>query len=342
MATIGASLPTLLDEAKRTDPQGNIVSIVELLTRRNPMLEDMVFQEGNLTTGHRVSSRTGLPSLGWRRFNEGVSPSKSLVDNFDEACGMLEGMSVVDEALADLNGNAAAYRATEDAAFLQAFNNEVSTGIFYHSTKTAPEKFMGLAPRLDATSGTIAASQVLLCEPYATVAGNDQTSLFFVTWSPDSVFGIYPRGGTAGLQQQDLGKQLWDDLSGDSGSGYQGKKFTAWVTKWTWKIGLVVKDYRQVVRLCNIDASRITGASLTADTFVGKLIDAYYQLNDPGAGRTAIYCNRAIGAFLHKVAMSKSSSQITIETFAGRPVTTLLGIPIRITDAITSTEAPVQ
>jgi hypothetical protein len=340
MAVINAGNPTLLDQIKRTDPQGNIVSVVELLQRRNPMLEDITFQEGNLTTGHRFSSRTGLPSVGWRRFNEGVSPSKSAVDNIDESCGMLEGMSVVDTALADLNGNAAAFRASEDSAFLQAFNNEVTTGLFYHSTKSTPEKFMGLSPRFDATTGasqSLAASQIIK----AGGSGADNTSMWFVCWSPDSVFGIYPKGSQAGLQSEDLGKQLWDDLSSTGAAqGYQGKKFTAWVTKWNWKIGLVVKDFRQVVRIANIDISDALAGTGTQNTqqLLGNMIDAYYQMNEPMAGRTVIYCNRQIGAALHKMAMAKTSSQLTLAEYNGRIITMFLGLPIRVTDALNSVE----
>lgn len=332
MATIGNSNPTLLDQIKRTDPQGNIVDVVELLQRRNPMLEDITFMEGNLPTGHRFSSRTGLPSVGWRRYNEGVNPSKSQVDNIDESCGMLEGMSVVDTALAELNGNGAAFRASEDAAFLNAFNNEVSSGLFYHSTKTAPEKFMGLSPRFDDASNALAKSQII---KYTSADGStgDQQSMWFVVWSPDSVFGIFPKGSQAGLQSEDLGKQLWDDLSGTAGSNYQGKKFTAWVTKWTWKMGLVVKDWRQVVRICNIDKSVLL-ADTTTSTLVTKMIDAYYQLNEPNAGRCVIYCNRIIGAALHKQAMLKTSSQLTLAEYNGRIITHFLGIPIRVTDAL--------
>src|SRR5690606_24016210 len=99
----GDDLPTLVDVMRRTDPNGAIANIAEVLTKKNPFLEDMVFQEGNLSTGHRYTSRHSLPSVSWRRFNEGVRPSKSGTTQHDEACGMLEGFSAVDTELAKLN-----------------------------------------------------------------------------------------------------------------------------------------------------------------------------------------------------------------------------------------------
>ena len=77
MATIGASYPTYLDVAKRTDPTGQIAAIVEIMSQTNPMIVDGMALEGKLTTGHRSTQRTGLPEATWRLLNQGVSPSKS-------------------------------------------------------------------------------------------------------------------------------------------------------------------------------------------------------------------------------------------------------------------------
>lgn len=335
MATINSNLWSLADTVKRTNPDGSpITTMVETLTRRMPMLEDIAWQEGNLPTGHRFASRTALPSIGWRRFNEGIDPGKSQVDQVDETCGMLEGMSVVDTALVELNGNGAAFRASEDSAFLQSFQNEVGTGLFYHSSKTAPEKFMGLAPRYDSTTlaSSIGAPNVIKGD--ASASGNDQTSIWFVVWSPESVFGIYPKGMGGGLAMEDLGKQLWTDAN--------SKRYTVYVTKWTWRLGLVVKDWRQVVRLCNVDTSALTDDAATGTKLINKMIDSYYQINEPSAGRLVVYCNRTIGAFLHKQAMAKASYQLSIQEYNGRPITTFLGAPIRVTDSILNTEAVVS
>jgi hypothetical protein len=53
--------------------------------------------------------------------------------------------------LAKLNGNEAAFRASEDDAFIAGLANDLETAFFYASTKTDPERIMGLSPRLDST-----------------------------------------------------------------------------------------------------------------------------------------------------------------------------------------------
>ena len=330
MATTALSLenPTLLDVIKVTNPDGSIAKVVELLTKKTPALEDMTFVEGNLPTGHRFTTRTGLPSIGWRRFNEGVASGKSRTDQIDETCGMLEGRSVVDVHLAKLNGNEAAYRAQEDMSFLASFRNELETGIFYHSTKTAPEKFMGLAPRLDSLSGPYA-DQIVTSQEAS--SGNDQSSMWFVTWSPETVFAIYPKGSAGGIQFTDRGVQGITDGSGNRFDAYEGV--------WNWKIGLCVKDARYVARIASIDVSAIakTGKLLLED-----MIDAYHRLQDHTTGRLVIYCNRTIAKYLHLQAMDTvKNSTLAIENIGGRPVTTFLGAPVRVTDALTITEAAV-
>jgi hypothetical protein len=340
MAAIGGGNLTLLDLAKRTDPNGAPARIVEMLTRKNPVLLDMIWKEGNLPTGERVSARTGLPSvangsLAWRRLNEGVTPGKTLTDQFDETCGELSGQSNVDVELAKLNGNEASYRQTEDAGFIQAMSNEISTGVFYHSTKLNPERFMGLAPRFDDTT-KVAGSQIIKAmdglSGHATASGNDQNSAWIIGWGDETVYGIVPKGSQVGLYADDMGKQLVDDGT--------GKRFRAWVTYWVWKAGLVVKDWRYVVRIANIDTSGFTGAGTE---IIDALINGVNQMQDLTSCTPVIYVNRRVNAYLRRQAQSAvKQSTLTLEKVGAYFLPHFDGIPIRVTDALTGTEAVVS
>ena len=150
MSTIGYENPTLMDVARRIDPNGKIATIVELLSETNDILKYMTAVECNNGTSHKTTVRTGLPSATWRLLNYGVQPSKSQTKQVSDACGMLEAYAEVDKALADLNGNTAAFRLSEDRAFLEAMNQEMATTLFYGNTTLEPEKFNGLALRYNA------------------------------------------------------------------------------------------------------------------------------------------------------------------------------------------------
>src|SRR3990167_3884012 len=154
MATIGATVLTLADWAKRLDPDGKTPTIVELLSQTNEILLDMLWAEGNLPTGHRTTVRTGLPSVAWRLLNQGIAPSKSRTAQIDEAVGMLEAWSEVDKDLAELNGNIGAFRLSEARAFIEAMNNEMASTLFYGNSGTDPEEFTGLAVRYSDTTAS--------------------------------------------------------------------------------------------------------------------------------------------------------------------------------------------
>ena len=105
---------TLADFAKNLNPDGSIADVAELLSQRNEILEDMLWIEGNLPTGHRDSVRTSLPTPTWRRLNQGVDPSKTTEAQVTDTCGMSEAIAIVDKALADLNGNSARCRMSQN------------------------------------------------------------------------------------------------------------------------------------------------------------------------------------------------------------------------------------
>jgi hypothetical protein len=330
---LSRSYPNLLDYLKQRDPQGGMAQVVEYLTRRSTVLEDMPMKEGNLTTGERVSGRTSLPSegsgWGWTRINEGVAPGKSTTRQVDEPCGMLNGLSKVDSRLIRLNGGPA-FRLSEDKAFMAAMKNDVERGTFYHSVSTTPQKFTGFFPRLDATSGNEAATQII--KHTSGASGNDQTSILMVVWGFDTVYGFFPQGSTGGLVAKDLGEELVSD--GDGG------EYPAYRTWFDWSIGLAVRDWRYVARVCNIDTSAL---SLTADDIIPKMIDAYYRLQDTVSGDCRIYCNRYIQAALHRQARAAvGNSSLSLAMVEGKEIVTFMGHPIRLTDGIVVTESVVS
>lgn len=333
MSTLsGALYPTLLDQVKRRDPNGAIAKIVETLTRRNALLQDIPFYPGNKETGHVFTSRTAIPGkatgIGWRRFNEGVKPGKSRTAQTEETCGMLEGWSVVDSDLADLNGDARAFRASEDAGFVQGLNNEVETSLFYSNVNSSPEEIYGLTPRFNSTTA-IGGGQIIKAIP--TADGNDNTSIWLVVWGPDTVFGIYPKNMNGGLQHKDMGERPWDDGNGG--------KYAAYVTNWKWKLGLCVKDWRYVVRIANIDTAQLAENDTT---LWDALIKATHQVKDLRSGRAVLYANSTVMTYLDLQAINQvRGAGMTTQMVDGKPIQVFRGIPFQVTDAITNVEAAV-
>ena len=328
MSALAASHPTLLDLAKRLDPDGKIDVIAEILTQENPILEDMNFVEGNLPTGHRTTIRTGLPTPTWRKLYGGVQPTKSNTAQVTDSCGMLEAYAEVDKALADLNGNTAAFRLSEDRAHIEGMAQELASTIIYGNEGDQPEAFTGLAQRYNSLSAANADNIVS-----AGGTGSDNTSIWLVVWGPQTTFCIYPKGSKAGLQQTDMGIELVDapDSSG---------KYRAYRTHYRQDVGLVVRDWRYVVRIANIDVSDL-GTVANTKNLITWMIKASERIPVLGRGRAAWYVNRGIRENLRLGILEKVSSNLSWETVEGKRVMMFDGIPVRRCDAITNSEAVV-
>ena len=327
MAAIGNTALTYTDWAKRYN-DGRISVIVELLSQTNEILDDMRWVEGNLPTGHRTSVRTGLPQGTWRQLNYGVQPTKSTTTQIADACGMLETYSEIDKALADLNGNSAEFRLSEDKAFLEGLSQQLAQTLFYGNTATSPEKFMGLAPRFNTASGTAAISQNVID---AGGTGADNTSVWLVVWGDLTVHGIFPKGSKAGLQMRDLGEQTLTDINGNRFQGYR--------THYKWDAGLTVRDWRYAVRIANIDVSDLSAP--TPPDLTKFMIKATHKVPSLKTGQPVFYMNRTGRQWLDIQAATKDNVMLKISEFEGRPVREFLGIPIRTCDQILNTEARV-
>jgi hypothetical protein len=331
MPLLNANAPTLADVAKRMDPDGKISTIVELLSQTNPLLEDMSWIEGNLPTGHRTTVRTGLPSVGFRALNEGVTPGKSSTAQIDEGCAILEGMCEVDVDLAKLNGNTAEFRLSEGQAFIEAMNQQMCAQVLYGNQATSPKAFTGFAPRYNASTAVTGQNLLL-----SGGAGSDNSSIWLIVWGPNTVTGIYPKGSTAGLIHEDLGEQIVQ-----TGTGIATGRMKAYVDRWQWKCGLVVRDWRYAVRIANIDISNLVAEAGAAD-LTKQMIKAIHRIPSMGMGRPVFYCSRSVREMLDIQALNKASTQLTLENFDGKRVTAFQGIPIRTVDQILETEATVS
>lgn len=330
MATLTATDLTLLDVAKRLDPDGGAADIAEMLSQDNEMLMDMPWIEGNLPTGSRVTVRTGLPDVAWRKLNQGVPQSKGTTAQIDETCGMLEAFGQVDIDLAMLNGNTAAFRAGENRGFLEAMNQEMVSTVFYGDTAVNPERFLGFSPRFGDNSGPENADNII----DAGGTGTDNTSIWLIGWAPHTVHGIYPKGSKAGLIHEDLGIETVLDSS--------SRKYRAYQDRYQWKCGIAVRDWRYVVRIANIDTSDLLKTAATGGDLPDLMTRALERIHSLSGVRPVFYGNRTVRSFMRRQQVSKvANSTLAFDTIAGKPVLSFAEVPFRRVDALTNAEARV-
>lgn len=333
MATIGNSVLTLTDYAKRMDPDGKTAVITELLEQTNAVISDVPWIEGNLPTGHQTTVRTGLPTVYWRRLNAGTQPTKSTTAQIVEACGILDAWSEVDCDLAELGGDVNGFRYSESKPFIESMGQEFTQTMFYGNSGLDPEEFNGLSMRYSSLSATNAQNIVT-----GGGVSTDNSSIWLIGWGESTVHGIFPKGSIAGLQHEDLGKQV-----AESTAGVGGTRLMVYRDHFKWKCGIAVKDWRYVVRAPNIDISALTSKSSAAD-LPDVMIKMYHRLINPQLCKPVYYMNRTVFQMLDIQCRDDvtSGGQLKYEQVDGRVVPMFRGAPVRIVDQLLETEALVS
>ena len=331
MATLAVTNPTLADLVRMTDPDGSIADVVEILNETNEILADMTWMEGNLTTGHRTTIRSGIPAPTWRKLYGGVQPNKSRTGQVTDNCGMLEAYAEQDKALVDMAGDPAKFRLMEDRAHIEGMNQEVAATLFYGDETSAPEEFTGLAPRYADLSGDNARNIINEGD------SSNLRSIWLICWSPMTCHGIVPKGSTAGIQQRDLGEVTIEDVDGSGG------RMQAYRTHYRWDVGLTVRDWRYAVRIANIDRTALVKNAASGPDLNDLMHRAYGLIPSPQIGRCAFYMTREMVSFLRRqTAAAVSSSTLTTREVGGTMQTEWHGIPIRRVDALDADETAVS
>ncbi|WP_374387082.1 major capsid protein [Brevundimonas sp.] len=337
MAVLGNTFLNLLDVHRGTEPG----AVLEILSQTAAIAQDAFIGEANRGTYHEHSIRTGLPSVAWGALYQGIPQSKGHTQVVKDTTGFVEALSSIDERLLQIEPEKAGQvRLAEASGFLEAMSQEWESGVFYHDTATAPEKFKGLSARYNSTANPNVVS--------AGGSGSDNTSVWFVTWGESFTSLIHPKGTPGGIVREDKGSQRITDASGNP---YYVKE-----ELFRLHTGVSVGDWRYNARVCNIDVSDLAAGNVD---IYRQLTKAYYRLQGrkvarPGnqimggkpAPRTVMYCNRNVLEALDVIATNKGASDNFVRLrpmeVEGQEVLTWRGIPIRETDALLNTEAAVS
>ena len=337
---LGNELPSILDVAKRLDPDGSIATIAEMLQQYNPILEDVPMVEGNLPTGHRTTVRADIPEPTWRKLNYGVRPTKSKTAQVDDTIGMLEDYGEVDKDLAMLNGNTAEFRLSEDRPHIEGISNTWAETLFYGDTAVHPERFLGLTPRYDNLGTPDGKPDAQLNSEYLQhvisaggTTANMQSSIWYIVWGKDTVFGLYPKGSSAGILAEDLGEVTLFD---NDGGRYQGYR-----SHYQLKTGLCVKDWRYIVRICNVELANMEDEAAQKALY-HCMIKAMYTTPLPGQPKGIFYCSPAVHAMLDIAATEKGNAALGYQDVFGQKVLTFRGAQLKPCNAILETEAVVS
>lgn len=295
-------------------------AVVELMNQTNDILDDIGWIESNDYKGHTTTIRTGLPVPDYRRIYRGTENSKSQVSQITDTCSMIESRSEVDEVLFKSYGSKkAAYRTSEDGAHLEGMRQKVAEDLFYSNNDINPDGIRGLSLRYSSPSEN---SRVI----DAGGTGNNLTSIWIIGWGDNSVHGIYPKDSTMGIDYEDLGRQTVLDE--------KGRQYEAMVSRFQWQFGISVRDWRSVVRICNISVKDM-------DSTIQSLLIKAKNLIPANLRQKAIwYMNEDVKTALEIQAVNSKNVHLTYgQFFNSNEVMALFGRPVRQCDVLLSTES---
>lgn len=317
----------IVDLASRTH-NDQILAVTEVLAQTNQILTDMPMVECNDGTGYKSVIRTGLPEVGWRKLNYGVKQGKSETKQVRDGCGMLEAWALTDEELYNLAKDKAAFLKSECDAFLERMGQEWADAIFYGDLAESPEKFNGLSARYCSMSGKAPSIKNVI--PAGSTVESKNTSVWLVGWSSDKVHGIYTQGSTAGIKHEDEGKKIMEDDNGG--------KLKMYVNHFKANVGLTVRDWRYVVRICNINTTDIKAGEL-----MNLMVKAKNLIPNIQACKPVFYANRDIVSALEIAYKDKSNVMLSLaEAQNGMSELRASGIPVHICDGLKNDEKLVK
>lgn len=334
MATLGIRNPTYRDVLSGlTSDKKFDRDIVELFIQENPILDDIVIKEANDGTSNLTTTRAGLPSVTWTLLYQGVQPSKGSKKQVKDATGHAESLIEIAERLYDIAPEKDAYMLDEASSHAEAMGQEMASALIYGNIAVDPKQFNGLAIRFPTHGGTdedLSSFYVL----NGSRASNNSTaalrSIWLVGHGTKSVHGFYPKGTSAGLQRGPVEKGVWTE---DSAGG----KYKVVRQHFQWDLGLSVKDFRYCGRISNIESDYFLAATGMPDylELTRRLIG---RVRSSGV-RQVFYMDRlTFEAFGVWCSRKTQDNAIKTEDLFGRKVNTIMGIPVRILDALATNE----
>jgi len=313
---------TLPDVLRTRAPNGQHMSAVDVLSGKYPFLEEMYFTEANDVTSHEFLRTSSEPSGSLVRLNEGAPFSAANVVPVREQMARLEANAQIDERILVKAPDPVRYRREREAMHFRGMIKQYHDIIFNGSAKLDEKSIDGLTVRF----GALAADSVV---SNGNAVATSSQSVWLIKHGPEGFFGFYPKGSTAGIREEDWGRETAYDISGNP--------FKVLRTHWSWEFGLGVADLRSVKRLCNIAASG--NNSFYADgTEVQKgernLIDLIESLPEGSIDGCAFYCGPKMMAQFRKRLNDKAHVFFTMDTVWGRPMLHFMGIPIIRVDTL--------
>ena len=313
---------TLADyESMVTDKDVARKVLIHTIRDYTPFFDQGVILSANNGDTDKGQIITKYPEGQLRGYNEGWEAEEALGAAARYTASMVRTRSVVDVSLYNTRkpGEREAWRLRKDQAFMRGLARQAVRRVFYGDPKTDARDCLGLANIVVPTSEAFGGR----CIDAGGTTNGKLTDIWLATWKPEGMYMFYPQGGEGpGLSVDDMGEQYVQDKN--------GKAYRALVTEFGWDIGVAAYDPEAIVRICNVDTSKLSKKNTTASApdLIDLMTQALEMLPDDASGRIAFYMNDTIRSVLRRQMQNKDNAFLTWSEIAGRKVLSYGDTPI--------------
>lgn len=315
---------TLLDLMNQIGPDGNLLTVAEVMQKATPILKDAVWVEANDTVQHIYSRRTSLPKSELLKFNKGVNGNYGTKEQVTSGLSARGNRPWTDARLVDLAPNKQEYRNQESRAMVEGIAQEFDSDIIYGYKATDVQLFDGLASYTDNLANEMVIGGT------ATGGSNKVTSAYIVAWdTSNGAYMAYPRGSTGGIKYEDKGRRAKDMPDGSVLEVYEDYVEICG--------GLCVADLRAVARYANIDLDDMTKAFDE-----NNLIILLNRMPASLRSKAVIYVSPELHSAIEIRANAKENAYYTRDNVFGESLFKIFGTPIRIDEMISEAEEVIK
>lgn len=304
------SFLTLTDLVKINSAGVNDLGVTDL-TNDAPFIRVLAATTASNGTKHSYVAEDGAPTVGFRSVNTGRDNSKSSDRQVDIDLKLLDASFTVDIAIAK------AYRRGADAYIAREAGRHLKAGLFEFESQVVNGTFDN-ASGFTGFRDTLTLAHAMTLNATGTTA-NTGSSIYLVRTNSDEtdVVSVIGNDGEITIDETVVIKEF-DEY---------GVGFSAYHTPIMGWLGLQVGGAKSVARICNLTADSGKGAT---DAKIADALSLFPASRQPNY----IVMNR------RSLKQLQASRTATNATGAPAPFPSeAFGIPVVVTDAITSTEA---
>lgn len=322
--------------------EASLLKIAEVIDQDLSWINALALKPGNGTQGHEIAMRVKDAVVYKKQMNEGVPSSVSETVPAVEPYAQWESYTKLEEDIYNKSPEPQSLMVQEATSKIRAHKKALGLEIIY-GAGTA-NSIRGFATRINAKSN----SQFFDAKG---ATANSQTSIYMFSADPMDNYLFFSLNSKGGLSFENLGKQLLtEQVTKDFGDGLGSRTAlvhnTYMVQKFRMEAGLANENFRQIVRIGNIDMTKLASTlTSTPDATSANIFNCITLAKAKLMNLDNIHAlvSPTVYAYMEAQAYNNPRSMVTVKEYStGYQYLTYAGVIVHRAEQVKENEAVVS